>query len=156
MGVGSISSMTDLFGAAAIEIRMNGQPIGKGRPRFSRKSGTVYTPEKTARYEERLAWAAQSVMAGRPLLAGGVCLTVMAFMDVPASWSRKKRADALAQRIYPLGKPDFDNIAKMVDALKRIVWTDDTQVVDAHIFKRYSDRPRLEINVAELAPGLRA
>ena len=42
-----------------IRIVMAGEPIGKGRPRFSRATGTVYTPEKTARYEERLAWAAQ-------------------------------------------------------------------------------------------------
>ena len=32
-----------------------GKPQGKGRPRFSRKSGTAYTPSKTRDYERLIA-----------------------------------------------------------------------------------------------------
>ena len=132
-----------------IEIRMDGQPVGKGRPRFARASGTVYTPEKTARYEERLAWAAQSVMAGRPLLTGALFVEIFAWMEIPKSKPKKFRAAALAREIWPTTKPDPDNIAKMLDALNRVVWVDDSQIVDLHVHKRYSERPHLAICVSE-------
>ena len=131
---------------------MDGQPVGKGRPRFSRASGTVYTPEKTARYEERLAWAAQSVMAGRPLLTGGLQVDIEAYMDIPKSKPKTFRAAALAGAIRPTTKPDPDNIAKMLDALNRVVWVDDSQIVTLNVHKHYSDRPRLQITVREIAP----
>ena len=133
-----------------IDIRMAGQPIGKGRPRFSRKSGAVYTPEKTARYEDRLAWAAQAVMGGRALLDGPLSVTVSAYMEAPASRSKKWRAEALGQIRRPTTKPDADNIAKLLDSLNKIVWLDDAQIVALHVFKHYTDRPRLEIAVMPL------
>ena len=133
---------------------MDGQPVGKGRPRFSRATGTVYTPEKTARYEERLAWAAQSVMAGRPLLTGALEVTVRAFMEIPKSKPKKFREAAFAGRIRPVSKPDGDNIAKMLDAMNRVVWVDDSQIADLIVQKRYSDRPRLEIYVLDVFNGV--
>lgn len=134
-----------------IEIRMDGQPIGKGRPRFVRATGRTYTPEKTARYEDRLAWAAQAVMAGRPLLTGPLNVTVIAYMEVPASRSKKWRTEALVDEHKPTTKPDADNIAKLLDALNKIVWVDDAQIVALLIFKKYSSRPRIEIEVTPIA-----
>ena len=128
---------------------MDGQPVGKGRPRFSRASGTVYTPEKTARYEERLAWAAQSVMAGRPLLTGALEVYIEAFMEIPKSKPKKFREAALAGTIRPTTKPDPDNIAKMLDALNRVVWVDDSQIYLLTVNKVYSDRPHIFISVRE-------
>ena len=126
---------------------MDGQPVGKGRPRFSRASGTVYTPEKTARYEERLAWAAQSVMAGRPLLTDALYVTIRAYMDIPKYKPKKWREAAHDGRLHPTTKPDLDNIAKMLDALNRVVWVDDSQIVELRVSKWYSNRPRIEIIV---------
>lgn len=34
-----------------MEFIVEGDSQGKARPRFSQKSGTVYTPAKTVRYE---------------------------------------------------------------------------------------------------------
>jgi Holliday junction resolvase RusA-like endonuclease len=133
-----------------IEIRMDGQPIGKGRPRFSRKFGTAYTPEKTARYEDRLAWTAQSVMGGRALLSGSLSVTVNAHMEIPKSKSKRWRSEALGGMQRPTTKPDADNVAKLLDSLNKIVWVDDAQIVALHVFKHYADRPRLEILVTVL------
>jgi Holliday junction resolvase RusA-like endonuclease len=111
-----------------IEIRMDGRPIGKGRPRFVRATGRTYTPEKTARYEDRLAWAAQGVMGGRPLLDGPLSVTINAHMEIPASKSKRWQAEALGQ-----------------------IRVDDAQIVALHVFKHYTDRPRIEILVTPLA-----
>ena len=137
-----------------IRIVMAGEPIGKGRPRFSRATGTVYTPEKTARYEERLAWVAQSVMAGQPLLDGPLVVTVRAHMSIPASKPGKWKAAALAGETRPTKKPDLDNFAKCLDALNKVVWVDDSQIVLLHVEKHWTDQPRIEITVDKLSPSI--
>ena len=141
--------MTDLFGEDIV-IVMSGDPVPKGRPRFNRKTGATYTPEKTATYENRLAWAAQSVMRGRPLLTGALDVRIVSYRSVPVSKSKRWKADALLGAIRPTGRPDWDNLGKIVDALNRVVWADDSQIVDGRVQKFYSDQPRIEIFVREL------
>ena len=130
---------------------MDGVPVGKGRPRFSRKTGHVYTPEKTARYEERLAWAAQCEMKGRPLFEGPLEVRLTALMPVPASKPVKWKAAALGGLHRPTGKPDADNVAKVLDALNGVVWRDDAQIVELHVSKTYGDKPGLCVWVKSLA-----
>jgi hypothetical protein len=48
-----------------IVIEPAGSPKGKGRLRFSRRSGTAYTPAETRSYESRLKYAGQIAMDGR-------------------------------------------------------------------------------------------
>ena len=142
--------MTDLFeGLNEVVVIMHGEPRGKGRPRFSRKTGVAFTPERTVRYEQRLAWYAQQAMRGREVFTGPVTLQIRIFMSIPTSKPKKWKAEALAGKVYPTGRPDWDNISKMTDACNRVVWVDDSQVVDATVQKRYSDTPRLELVVSE-------
>jgi Holliday junction resolvase RusA-like endonuclease len=132
-----------------IVIELAGTPLGKGRPRFSRASGRPYTPEKTRNFESNLLLAAQDVMAGRPPIEGPLYVRVEAHFPIPQSWSKKKQAGALLGVLRPTTRPDWENIAKMLDAFNKIVWIDDAQVVDGIIVKRYSDRPRLRVEVKE-------
>lgn len=101
------------------------------------------------REQNNIRWAAREVMGNALPLDGPIDLRVVAYMPIPASWSNRKRAAALADQIRPIGKPDFDNLMKgLCDAFKQIVWTDDSRVTDpAGPWKRYSDRPRLHIEV---------
>ena len=133
-----------------IEIILAGEPVGKGRPRFVKATGRAYTPEKTARYEDRLAWAAQAVMGGRPLFEGAVKLEIDIYMSIPVSKPHKWRADALAGVIRPTKKPDWENVAKMTDAFNKVVWLDDSQVVEGIVRKFYSHQPRIVIRVDNL------
>jgi Holliday junction resolvase RusA-like endonuclease len=139
--------------ADGLRIVMAGEPVGKGRPRFSRKSGHVYTPEKTARYEERLAWAAQAEMRGKPLFTDALTVSITAYMSLPASKPKAWREAALLGIIRPVKKPDLDNFAKVVDACNKVVWLDDSQIVRLVVEKYYSDQPRMEIVVAPLFPA---
>ena len=55
--------------------------------------------------------------------------------------------------IRPTVKPDWDNIGKIVaDALNKIAYYDDAQIVDSQTRKFYSDRPRVEILI-QIAGG---
>jgi len=138
----------DNRGSNTIIIELPGEPKGKGRPRFARRTGHAYTPQKTASYEAMLRHEAALAMADRPPLEGALRVRVAAYFGVPASWSTKKQIAAITGAIRPAKRPDLDNIVKMFDALNVIVWRDDAQIVEGWIEKYYSDRPRLRIEVS--------
>ena len=59
---------------------------------------------------------------------GPLKLTLVHAKQVPASWSKKRKAAALAE-VYATGMPDLDNVVKAIlDGLNRIAWRDDSQV----------------------------
>ena len=130
-------------------IELAGDPVGKARPRFSRLTGTAYTPAKTVNFETRLAYAAQAVMRGR-LLRGALHVEMTAWLEVPKSKSKKFLTAALAGQSWPTKKPDADNVAKCLDALNKVVWMDDSQIVDLIVHKRWSDNPRTVITVTTM------
>lgn len=106
------------------KIIIPGDPVGKGRPRFT-KQGRAYTPKKTKDYESRvrLAW----IEAGGPYLDGPVQVHVEAYHKMPNSWSRKKQGEM--EGTPCLKKPDADNILKSVlDGLQGAAFEDDKAV----------------------------
>lgn len=132
-----------------IEIVLLGAPMGKERVRTTRE-GHVYTPERTVNYESRLALAAQQVMGARPLLEGPLRVDIVALMPIAESKPARWRAAAVAGSERPTKKPDYDNFAKILDALNLIVWTDDAQIVVGHIEKHYSAKPMLAVRVTQI------
>ena len=76
-----------------MEFIVEGEPQGKARPRFSRKSGTVYTPAKTAKYEKEIRQAFLDA-GGKMIPAGSyVAVTVDAYFEIPKSYTKRKRLD---------------------------------------------------------------
>jgi len=136
----------------SVVVELAGAPVPKGRPKFGR--GRAYTPTKTRNYETDLRWAAKVAMHGRPPIEGALRVEILAAFPIPGSWSKMKQARALAGILRPTGTPDYDNVAKAAgDALNKIVWRDDAQIVNATVIKRYSDKPRLRIEVEALFTG---
>lgn len=144
------------MGEPLVSILLPQAPRGKGRPRFRviRPKGggapfaSVYTDAETAAYEQALAQAGAAAWGARPPLETALTVFAEAFMPVPASWSQKKQAAAVGGEIFPTSKPDGDNIAKCVgDALNKIVWVDDSQIIMWQVLKVYSDFPRLRVSV---------
>jgi Holliday junction resolvase RusA-like endonuclease len=134
-----------------IFIRLAGAPIPKGRPRFSRNGQHVYKDARTADYEEALGWAAKIAMGSQAPFSGAVEVVINAFFEPPKSWSAKKRALAVNGEIEHTSKPDYDNVSKEVtDAMNKIVYKDDSQIVKATVVKMYAEEPRVEIEVYPL------
>lgn len=135
-----------------IEIVLLGAPRGKERPRLT-KLGHVYTPEKTRNYEAALKYAAQQVMGDRPPLDGPLSVEIRVDVPIPQSWSKKSKALALQGATRPAKKPDWDNFAKVIDALNLVVWVDDGQIVDGRVVKHYSAKPGIKIRVQPALSG---
>jgi Holliday junction resolvase RusA-like endonuclease len=137
-----------------VTITVPGHPRGKGRPRTAIVAGRaqIYTDAKTRSEEGAVRTFAQAAMAGRPPYDGPVVLRVCAYRTIPAGFSRKKREAAERGLIAPATRPDFDNCAKLAaDAINGIVLRDDAQIVTAVIHKRFSEHPRLVIDLRSVA-----
>ena len=135
-----------------MEFIVEGNPQGKARPRFSHKSGTVYTPAKTARYE-RLIRKAFLDAGGETIPAGCyVAITVDAYFRIPKSYTKGKRLACQHNVNRPAKKPDIDNVLKAVmDALNGVAYEDDKQVVEVICRKWYSQSTGfLKISVREV------
>jgi Holliday junction resolvase RusA-like endonuclease len=136
-----------------IEFIVPGQPVPKGRPKFARRGKNVvaYTPAKTAAYESLVQRAASDAMAGREPSTRPIKLVVGLTLGVPVSWSKKRRAMAIAGSIMATKKPDADNVLKgLKDGCNGIVWRDDAQVVSIELSKAYGTEPHAAISVLEL------
>jgi Holliday junction resolvase RusA-like endonuclease len=144
--------------APYLVVELPGPPRGRHEmariiwPRGGKPFAQIHLDSKTVRYMRSLAKAARVAMGSRPILDCPVAVGVLATMPIPQSWTKREQADALAGIIIPRCKPDWDNIGKMCDAFKGIVWTDDALVADGTIIKQYGQTPSLRIEIFRLQP----
>lgn len=138
----------------SVSFSVPGAPRGKGRPRTAVIAGRaqIYTDSKTRSEEGAVRTFASAAMQGKKPFDGAVILRICAYRAMPASFSERKRAAAERGEIIPITRPDWDNYGKLAsDALNGLVIRDDSQVVTAVIHKRFSDTPRLSIDVRSAA-----
>ncbi|MDQ0719776.1 Holliday junction resolvase RusA-like endonuclease [Paenibacillus sp. W4I10] len=136
-----------------ITFTVYGEPVAQGRPKASTRTGFVkmYDPAKSKDYKDYVRLAA-SEYAPDALLLGPIGMVLTVYRSIPKSLSKKRVALAEAGHIVPTTKPDVDNYLKGVkDALKGVIWKDDSQVVEVFARKRYSARPRIEVKIKELS-----
>jgi Holliday junction resolvase RusA-like endonuclease len=126
-----------------------GEPKGKGRPRFCRNTGHAITPKDTVNYET-LVKMEYTQACGEQMFPDDAMLDmrIKAYYSIPKSASKKRHAAMLSGDIRPTKKPDMDNVIKIIaDALNKIAYRDDTQIVDCQVRKFYSEKPRVEVMI---------
>lgn len=130
-----------------IRVTVPGEPVGKGRPRFT--NGHAYTPKKTEECEEKIKLLYKLSAKGYKFPRHvPVDVRIKAYYTIPVSDSNRQHSRKRAGIIRPCKTPDVDNIGKIVfDALNKMAYEDDAQIVDFQIRKFYSDNPRIEILV---------
>ena len=136
-------------------FRVEGQPVGKARARTVARHGYVqsYTPQKTRDYEAKVK-AAYIKAGGEMFPDVPVGVLVTAYFEIPKSYSKKKAAACRVGEIKPTGKPDLDNISKLVlDALNGVAFKDDSRVCRLYTSKLYvpeSHEPGLVVHIYRL------
>ena len=135
-----------------VTYQVEGNPVGKGRPKFARRGNFVstYTPTKTRDYEDLIKDAARKAMGSNELLETPVTVAIYITVPIPQSYSKKRTEACLSGSERPIKKPDIDNVAKcFLDAMNEIVYKDDTQVLTLHITKVYGTVGMVEVMVKE-------
>ena len=135
-----------------IHFHVEGDPKGKGRPRFSSagKFTRVYTDKQTLVYEAVIRFFAAEAMGSTDLLETPVSVFLYVRLPVPQSYSKKRTEACLSGLERPCKKPDIDNIAKTyLDAMNGVIFKDDTQVVDLHVKKVYSAVAGVNVAIME-------
>jgi Holliday junction resolvase RusA-like endonuclease len=120
-----------------IDLVIYGKPVGKARPRFSRRGGKVvtFTPRETQIYEQNIKSLAQVAMIGKDMFEGPVKVTIKAY------FSHKKKTG------WHVSRPDIDNIVKAIlDGLNGIVFADDASVAQLVASKEYGEE-RVEVQI---------
>ena len=117
-----------------------GEAVGKGRPKFTMQGGFAKFIKHCYRSKYRNYISDKAVK-------------VMTFIYVkPAkSLSKKKRAKLLNNEFLPTKKPDVDNIQKCIlDALNKVAFKDDVQVVDQVAMKRFGEEDKVIVVIEEI------
>ena len=147
-----------------INFSVEGQPIGKARPRVTRT--VTYTPAKTSKYEDLVRYTALNSFDGVISKEQPISVKIMAYFQLPKSYSKTRKIRCLSGEELPTKKPDIDNIAKIImDGMNpkmkrnkslhkmvevmRGVYRDDKQVTSLVIKKRYAEHARVDVEISE-------
>lgn len=133
-----------------MEFIVEGDPVGKQRPRFNGRTRTTYTPRKTKHYETLIRNAYEDT--GGSILDGYISLSLDVYFAIPKSYTKEKRLTCEHNINRPDKKPDIDNILKIVlDGLNGVAYADDKQVIEVRCRKFYSvSSGYLKVSVSEV------
>jgi len=127
-----------------MKIVVYGDPVPKGRPkvRVMGRFAQIYTPKKTRDAEDSFIAQAIKSKPSTPL-EGPLSVSISFFKLKPKSYSKKI--------IHWDKRPDLDNLIKLtLDAMNKIFYQDDAQIVELCCNKAFSDKPRTEVIIRKL------
>lgn len=136
-----------------IKFTIDGQPCSKQRPRFARQGKFVktYNPKQTVEYENWVKLCYKTQVKHAELLCEPISVSIVAYFNIPKTFSKVKRKNAIEGLELPHNSKDVDNIAKIIlDALNGIAYADDHYITDLQVRKRYSDVPRVEVEIGKI------
>ena len=126
-----------------VDFTIHTAPVSKQRPRLG-KGGCVYTPSKTKVFENIVALS----YGNRPSFDDKYIRIRLKFkFEVPKSYSKKKRGEAIEGKIRPT-KGDIDNYIKTVlDGLNKKAWEDDRHIIGILAEKEYANESCIEVSI---------
>lgn len=126
-----------------VDFTIHTAPVSKQRPRLG-KGGCVYTPSKTKVFENIVSLS----YGNRPSFDDKYIRIRLKFkFEVPKSYSKKKRLEAIEGKIRPT-KADIDNYIKAVlDGLNKKAWKDDRYIIGILAEKEYSEKSCIEVSI---------
>ena len=129
-----------------VKLIIPGPCVAKARPRLS-KNGCVYTPAKIKAYESKVAGYYGS---GYYFKDEFISVNILFKFEVPKSWSKKKKSEALKGNIRPT-RADTDNYVKSIlDGLNKVSWEDDRYIFRIEAEKVYSDRAETVVEIKSM------
>ena len=130
-----------------VDFTIPSSPVPKSRPRFNTNTGRAFTDDKTRIFENIVSLA----YGARHYFDDSYIRIRMKFkFEVPKSYSKKKRIEALEGKIRPT-KADIDNYIKSVlDGLNGKAFKDDRYIYAILAEKKYSEEASIEVSIESI------
>ena len=121
-----------------------GPAQAKQRPRINRNTGRVYTPGATSKYEKLV----KESYGDNPCFEDQfISIKILFKFEVPKSYSKKKRAEALTGNLRPT-KADIDNYIKSVlDGLNKVAFLDDRYICSITAEKIFAEESKTIVEI---------
>lgn len=118
----------------------------KVKPKQSFKysyNGHKYTPKDVKDYAKLIQFEFKKIYPNWQIenfIDKPLKVEIIIGLKVPVSFNKKKKQEALEDKIRPLKRPDVDNCSKAIlDSLNGIVYSDDKQIVELLVKKYYAN-----------------
>lgn len=133
-------------------------PVGKrppagavdGRPRV-----LVDANKNAGKFKTKVKKAAKACRGDGPMFEGPVKVTMVFYRKRPDNQVSSDGGLKSNFQQYPIGAPDALKLARGVeDAMTGVIYRDDAQIVDEHLYKRWGE-PKVAVRVEALSgPGV--
>ena len=128
-------------------FEIHGKPVAQKQTRFSIRGKRPHAYDPSSIDKSNIQWQIKPYAPQEPL-KGPIELSLTFFLPIPKGTSGIRRKQMLNRVILPVKKPDQDNLAYIVtNALKKIVYEDDSQICASHVYKFYGETPKTIIRV---------
>lgn len=131
-------------------VRIDIEPVPKGRPRFHVQGRRVitFTPQKTHMFEQTIAFEYAQKCKEVFDRKTPIDVSIVFGLPIPKTTTKTRRREMESGQMRHIKKPDVDNLVKAVlDALNGIAYEDDAQIVSIVASKKYSAEPFVEIYI---------
>ena len=121
-----------------------GPAQAKQRPRMNIRTGRIYTPSATHKYEKLV----KESYGDNPCFENQfINIKILFKFEVPKSYSKKERAEALTGNLKPT-KGDIDNYIKSVlDGLNKVAFLDDRYICSITAEKIFAEESETIVEI---------
>ena len=138
-----------------IHFKIEGKPVPQGRPRAVRMGAGVrmYDPPKSKAYKQMVAAKVRSYMRinGIQMITEPLAVHLNFYFAPPKSYTKKKLKLIEEGKLHYTKSVDADNLAKgVLDACNKILFKDDSQIVELNITKQYGKEDCVEVSLEVL------
>ncbi len=125
-------------------------PVPQKQTRFAFRHGRGIGIDPSKQDKETIQWHIRPYAPAEPY-QGPVQLDITFYMPIPKGTPKLKTKQMINQTMYPIKRPDIDNLSYLVvNAMKGIIYEDDSQIVDLNLHKRYGETPKTVVKVIQL------
>jgi len=126
-------------------FEIHSKPLPQKQTRFGKHR--AYDPSKL--YKQTIQWQIRPHAPKEPL-QGPLTVDMTFYLPIPKGTSNILTKQMINGTSLPYKRPDLDNLAYIVtNAMKELIYHDDSQIVDLILRKRYAQEPKTVIKVIE-------
>lgn len=134
-------------------VTVSGIPAGQGNLRRSKGGGLYESGKATRPWRLAIAATVAEFRGDEPITREPVAMACRFTFIRPMSHTKKLGGLVKGAPWAMVRNPDLDKLARAVlDSLTGVLYGDDSQVVQLHLFKSYGERAGLELTWDILAP----